>query len=66
MRFCPSFQIVELIREGRSPQHACDCVVKRIVANCGKSTEVALIALDMKVCTSETVCLVQIQSCIKY
>ena len=49
MRFCPSFQIVELMRQGKSPQDACKYVVRRILDNCGASTEVAVIALDMKV-----------------
>lgn len=50
MRFCPSFQIVELMNYGVSPQDACERAVKNITSKCGKETEVALIALDVKVC----------------
>lgn len=49
MRFCPSFQIVELMDRGKSPQDACEYAVKRIIDKCGERTEVALIALDMLV-----------------
>ena len=52
MRFCPSFHVVELIRQGNTPQQACEVVVKKIVKYCGGNTEVALIALDMKVIIS--------------
>lgn len=51
MRFCPSFQIVESMKHGKSPQDACEYAVKRIIDKCGERTEVALIALDIKVCT---------------
>lgn len=51
MRFCPSFQIVESMKHGKSPQDACEYAVKRIIDKCGERTEVALIALDIKVCS---------------
>lgn len=49
MRFCPSFHIVELMSQGKTPQQACETVVKKIVKCSGNDTEVAVIALDMKV-----------------
>lgn len=48
MRFCPSFHIVELMSQGKTPQQACETVVKKIKSS-GNDTEVAVIALDMKV-----------------
>ena len=49
MKFCPSFQIVQLMREGMSAQEACDVVIKRILKwNC-HWFEIAAIALDIKV-----------------
>lgn len=49
MRFCPSFHIVELMSQGKTPQQACETVVKKIIEYSGNNTEVAVIALDMKV-----------------
>lgn len=49
MRFCPSFQIVQLMREGLSAQEASDIVVERMLRQNGQWFEVAVIALDIKV-----------------
>lgn len=49
MQFCPSFQIVQLMREGLAVQEACDVAVKRMLRQNGRWFEVAVIALDTKV-----------------
>ena len=49
MRFCPSFQIVQLMREGLTVQEASDIVVERMLSQNGQWFEVAVIALDIKV-----------------
>ena len=53
MRFCPSFHTVQLMHQGKSPNQACDLVVKRITEYVGSEVEVALIALDIKVRSSQ-------------
>ena len=52
MRFCPSFQIVQLMHEGMKAQEACNTVVERMLRQSGQQFEVAVIALDTKVSTS--------------
>ena len=52
MRFCPSFHIVQLMHQGKSPDQACDMVVRKITECLGSQVEAALIALDMKVSIS--------------
>ena len=49
MQFCPSFQIVQLMREGLTAQEASDIVVERMLRQNGQWFEVAVIALDIKV-----------------
>lgn len=49
MKFCPSFKIVQLMKEGRSPQQACEDVVTEMKRQSSRSFEVGLIALDTKV-----------------
>ena len=49
MKYCPSVQVVEQIQMGRSPQEACEIVVKRMLHRNGSWFEGALIALDVKV-----------------
>ena len=51
MRFCPSFQIVQLMREGMKAQDACNIVVEQMLRQSGQQFEVAVIALDTKVST---------------
>ena len=52
MRFCPSFQIVQLMREGIKVQEACDLAVERMLRQNGRQFEVGVIALDTKVSTT--------------
>ncbi len=49
MQFCPSYQIVQHIRRGDSPQVACESVVTDMLSQTNKWFEVGLIALDNKV-----------------
>ena len=49
MQFCPSFQIVQLMREGLTAQEASDIVVEKMLRQSGRWFEVAVIALDIKV-----------------
>lgn len=49
MQFCPSYQIVQLMKKGDSPQEACERVVKDMVDQSNKWFEVGVIALDPKV-----------------
>ncbi|XP_035684537.1 N(4)-(beta-N-acetylglucosaminyl)-L-asparaginase-like [Branchiostoma floridae] len=52
MRFCPSFQVVQMMRQGIDPQTACREVVKQIHQKVGTDMfEMALVAMDMKGCT---------------
>lgn len=48
MRYCGSFQVVELMRQGMTPEEACLEVVRRIVRKDPKGSEVSInfIALD--------------------
>ena len=50
MQFCPSYQIVQYMKKGDTPQQACDRVVQDMVQQTNKWFEVGLIALDTKVC----------------
>lgn len=52
MQFCPSFHIVQLMKSGRSPQQACDEVVRQMKEGSQKWFEVGVIALDHKVSTT--------------
>ena len=51
MQYCPSFHIVQLLKSGRSPQEACEEVVREMKE--GSTTdecfEVGVIALNHKV-----------------
>ena len=49
MKFCPSFKIVQLMKEGLSPQVACEDVVGNMKKRSKKSLEIGVIALDTKV-----------------
>ena len=49
MQFSPSFQIVQLMREGMNAQEACDSVIKRMLRQSARQFEVAVIGLDTKV-----------------
>ena len=49
MQFCPSFHIVQLMREGNEPQKACEMVIKMMTDRAQKWFEVAVIALNTKV-----------------
>ena len=51
MRFCPSFQIVQLMSEGLKAQEACSIAVERMLRKSGQQFEVAVIALDTNVST---------------
>ena len=49
MQFCPSYQIVQHLRTGASPQEACERVITDMLLQTNKWFEVGLIALDTKV-----------------
>lgn len=49
MRYCPSYRVVHLMREGLPVQAACDRVIMEMKERHGASFEVAIIALNMKV-----------------
>ena len=49
MQFCPSFHIVQLMREGNEPQKACEMAIKMMTDRTQEWFEVAVIALNMKV-----------------
>ena len=49
MKFCPSFKIVQLMHDGRSPQEACETVIRGMKKHDDHWFEVAVIALDIKV-----------------
>ena len=51
MQFCPSFHIVQLLKSGRSPQQACEEVVRLMKDSSEKCFEVGVIALNTKVST---------------
>ena len=46
MRFLPAFTAVELMRNGLSPQAACEAAVRRIMAYYGKDFHIGLICMD--------------------
>ncbi|KAL9965284.1 hypothetical protein ACROYT_G029059 [Oculina patagonica] len=49
MRFCPAFHVVQLMKEGHSPQESCELVVKEAQRKAGttsKPFEMALIAIN--------------------
>jgi N4-(beta-N-acetylglucosaminyl)-L-asparaginase len=48
MKFCPSFQVVQLMKKGESPQMACESVLKSMVEANGAWFEAGLVALDAK------------------
>ena len=49
MKFCPSFHVVQLMKQGHSPQYACEYVLKDISKEIQHHFEAGLIALDHKV-----------------
>ena len=49
MRYCPSYRVVHLMREGLPVQAACDRVIMEMKERHRASFEVAIIALNMKV-----------------
>lgn len=49
MKYCPSYRVVHLMREGLPVQAACDRVIMEMKERHGASFEVAIIALNMKV-----------------
>jgi len=49
MRYCPSYLVVHLMRDGLSVQDACDQVILEMKERHGAPFEVAIIALNMKV-----------------
>lgn len=49
MRYCPSYRVVHLMREGLPVQDACNKVVLDMKQRHGEPFEVAIIALNMKV-----------------
>lgn len=49
MQFCPSFHIVQKMKEGCSVDMACSEVVRNMAAHSRERFEVGVIALDMKV-----------------
>ena len=49
MRYCPSYRVVHLMREGVSVQDACDRVILEMKERHGAPFEVGIIALNMKV-----------------
>ena len=49
MRYCPSYHVVHLMREGLAVQGACDRVILEMKERHGAPFEVAIIALNMKV-----------------
>ena len=49
MRYCPSYHIVRLMKEGVAVQDACDKVVAEMKERHGAPFEAAVIALNMKV-----------------
>ena len=49
MQFCPSFHIVQKLKEGCSPAEACSEVVRNMAAHSREGFEVGVVALDMKV-----------------
>ena len=48
MRYCPSYRVVHLMREGLTVQDACDRVILEMKQRHGGHFEVAIIALNMK------------------
>ncbi|XP_060071155.1 N(4)-(Beta-N-acetylglucosaminyl)-L-asparaginase-like [Ylistrum balloti] len=49
MMFCPSFRVVQLMKEGKKPQTACEEVISDIRRKCdGQIFEVAIVAVNMK------------------
>ena len=49
MKYCPSHQVIQFMRDGRSPQEACDAVIKSMLSKNGGWFEAVLIAMDNKV-----------------
>lgn len=51
MRFCPAFHVVQLMKQGHSPQESCELVVKEAQQKAKTTTkpfEMALIAINRK------------------
>ena len=49
MQFCPSFHIVQLMENGRSPQQACEEVVKHMKSESSINFGVGVVAVSTKV-----------------
>jgi isoaspartyl peptidase/L-asparaginase-like protein (Ntn-hydrolase superfamily) len=47
MRFCLSFHVVELMRQGQSPKQACETALQRMIQK-GARTDAAIVALNKK------------------
>ena len=54
LQFCPSFHIVQKMREGYTPQQACESTVSTMKGRSREWFEVAVIALDTKVMIRQT------------
>ena len=54
LQFCPSFHIVQKMREGYTPQQACESTVRTMKERSDEWFEVAVIALDTKVIIAAT------------
>lgn len=51
MRFCPAFHVVQLMRQGHSPQESCELVIKEAqqkARTASKPFQMALIAINKK------------------
>lgn len=51
MRFCPAFHVVQLMRQGQSPQESCELVIKEAQQKARTATkpfQMALIAINKK------------------
>lgn len=48
MQFCPSYQVVETMKKGYTPQEACEYTIKNMIGS-GDTFEAGLIAINTMV-----------------
>ena len=48
MQYCPSYQVVEAMKKGYTPQEACEYTIKNMIGS-GEPFEAGLIAINNKV-----------------
>ncbi|VDI25166.1 N4-(beta-N-acetylglucosaminyl)-L-asparaginase [Mytilus galloprovincialis] len=48
LKFCPAFQVVQLLKQGKKPKEACNIVISDMTNRCSEYFEISIIAVNMK------------------